>query len=176
MYFGWQGLKDCSPNGTDHDSGINGVVRPPALSEIVGAQAWVGRLQRLGYGNQKSRAFRLVCLGMKVEEPADEINLIHWTAISVLMIAAIQHDLQLVPGGCEILVGQGVTAYSIWSIRDICCCRRGLCRNGVAPCTGIRNRPKELTSAPLEPKLLHHLPGLYELPQLGLVHLVSQFR
>src|SRR6266567_3918382 len=176
MYLDRQRFKDWRPNGTDQDAGIDVLFRPPTLPEVVGPQVGIGRLQRFDYGHKESRRFRLVCLGMKVEEPADHIYPIHRAAISMSMIAAIQDDLQLIPGRCEIFVAQRATPDSGRSIRDVGCRRSSLCRNGVAPRAGIRGQPKEAAPASFQPKLLHHLPRLHHLPQLGRVNLIGEFR
>src|SRR5712691_4196050 len=119
MYLDRQWFKDWRPNGTDHDAGIDVVVRPPTLLQILGTQARIGGLQRFDYGHEESRRFRLMRLHMKVEEPADQIYPIHRGAVSVLMVTAIQDDLQLIPGPCEIFVGQRTTANSGRPIRDV---------------------------------------------------------
>ena len=93
-----QWFKDGGPNGTDHDAWIDVFVRTPTPPEIVGTEVWIGRLQGFSYDDKKSHWFGPVCLGVKVQEPADDIYPIHRAAISVLMIAAIQDDLQLIPG------------------------------------------------------------------------------
>jgi hypothetical protein len=98
MHLDRQWFKDWRPNRADHDAGIDVLVRPPTLLEVVGAQVGIGRLQRFDYSHKESRRFRSVCLRMKVEEPANQIYPIHRAAVSVLMIAAIQDDLQLIPG------------------------------------------------------------------------------
>src|SRR6266478_4459131 len=176
MNLNGHGFEDWRPNRTDHDSWVDVLVRPPTLPEVVRAQMGIGRLQRFGYSHKEARWLRLVCLDIQVEEPADQIRPVHRTAISVLMMAAIQDDLQLIPGRCEIFVGQCATAHSGGTIGDEGCRRRGLCRNGVAPRAGIRGRPKEVAPASLKSKLLHHLPCLHQLPQLRRVDLVGQRR
>src|SRR5207237_4064124 len=100
MYLGRQWLKHRRPHRADHDAGIDVVIRPPTLLEIIGTQAGIGRLQRFDYGHEESRRLRLVCQRMKLEEPANHIYPIHRSALSVLMIAATQDDLQLIPGPC----------------------------------------------------------------------------
>src|SRR5690242_18055551 len=142
MYLDRQWLKEWRPDGTDHDAGIDIVVRPPALLKVVGTQAGIGRLQCFGYGDKESRRFRLVCLRIKIEEPANQIYPIHRAAVPVLMIAAIQDDLQLIPGPVEIFVSQRATTDSGESIRDVGGRRSSISGNNVAPGAGICGRPK----------------------------------
>src|ERR1700730_6434296 len=131
MYLDRQWLKHWCPNRTDHDAGIDVVVWPSNLLESFGTHVGIGRLQRFGDGHKQACRFRLVCLRLKVEELADYIYPIHRGAVSVLMIAAIQDDLQLIPGRCEIFVGQRATANSGWSIGDVGSRRSGISRNDV---------------------------------------------
>src|SRR6202162_882252 len=63
-----------APKRTDHDAGIDVLIRPPTLFEVVGGQAGIGRLQRFSYGHQEPRRFRLVGLGMKVEESSNHVE------------------------------------------------------------------------------------------------------
>jgi len=53
MYLDRQWLKEWRPNRTDHDAGIDVVVWPPTLLEIVGTQVGIGRLQRFGDGHKQ---------------------------------------------------------------------------------------------------------------------------
>src|SRR5207249_5841454 len=106
------------PNCTNQDARIYLLLRPPTLPVVVGTQARIGGLQRFGYGHQEPRRLRLVRLGMQVVEAPDHINPIHGSAIAVLMVAAVQDDLQFVPGGHEIFVGQRAATDSSRSIRN----------------------------------------------------------
>ena len=72
-YLGRQGFEHWRPDGTDHDAGIDIVIRTPTLFEIVRAQVGIGGLQRLCYGHEKSRRFRLVCLRLQVEESTNHV-------------------------------------------------------------------------------------------------------
>src|SRR5205823_712775 len=105
MQLDRQWFEDWRPKRTDHDAGINVLVRLPTLPEVVGTQTGIGRLQRFGYGHKEPDRFRLVGLGKEVVELADEIHPIHRSPTPVLMIAAIQNNLQLIPSRGEILVG-----------------------------------------------------------------------
>src|SRR5258708_23036498 len=107
-----QWLKHWGPDWTDHDAGINVVIRPPPLFEVVWAQERIGGLQRFDYGHEQSCRLRLVGLSMQVEEPADHIYPIHPGTFPVLMIAAVQDDLQLIPDRVEIPVGQPPPTHS----------------------------------------------------------------
>src|SRR5438105_867267 len=97
MQLDRQWFEDWRPRRTDHDAGINVLVRLATLPEVVGTQTGIGRLQRFGYGHKEPDRFRLVGLGKEVVELADEIHPIHRSPTPVLMIAAIQNNLQLIP-------------------------------------------------------------------------------
>ena len=140
MHLGRQWFEGWRPDRTDHDAGIDVVVRPPTLLELSGPSLGSVGLQRFGYSHQQSRRFRLVCLRLKVEKPANHIDPIHRVALPVLMIAAIQDDLQLIPGRGEIFVGQRAAAHAGRSIGDVGSRRSGVSWDGVAPGAGIRGR------------------------------------
>jgi len=119
MYLTGEWFENGCPNRADHYAGIDVLVRPPTLADIFGADVEIGGLQRFDYGHKESRWFGLVCLVIEIAESTDHIDPIYRAAISMLMIAAIQGDLQLIPGCRKILVVQRAASAAGRSIRDI---------------------------------------------------------
>src|SRR5256885_16039950 len=104
MYFGWKWFEDRRPIAAHHDSRINVLVRPPSLAEVVRTEIGITRLQCLGYRHKESRRLGPVRLPIKIAESADHVYPVNRTAISMLVIAAIQDNLQLVPARRKIFV------------------------------------------------------------------------
>jgi PadR family transcriptional regulator, regulatory protein PadR len=63
-----------------------------------------------------------------------KINPIDGAAITVLMIATTQYDLQLVPGRRQVFVAQRAAVDPVWPARDVGSCRSSRRAESISPC------------------------------------------
>ena len=86
------------PRRGDENPRVDTAVGPPTLIEIVRAEARVGGLERFGDRDEEPDGLGAVREGLEVSEMAEDVWPIEGGAIMAAMRAAVENDLQLIPG------------------------------------------------------------------------------